>query len=230
MRQEYQNENEISKEHSSIPDEPQLTGVKARTRHLLLSTALRMLEEGWFPSITELANAAGVGRATAYRYFPTQSALVSAVVDESLGPILAWQPKEQTATKRVVELLEFAYPQMLQHEGALRATLQVSLQQWAAERANKLDSNERLIRGHRKKLLALATEPLANALPKNDYQRLQYALSLVYGSEIFMVLKDIWHLELDGIQDVTQWMAKALINQAESDFKNINSDINLVKS
>lgn len=219
MRPLYQNEMEISKSNSPISDEPQLTGVKARTRNLLLSTALRLLEEGWFPSITELANAAGVGRATAYRYFPTQSALVSAVVDESLGPILAWQPKEQTATNRVVELLEFAYPQMLQHEGALRATLQVSLQQWATERANKLDDNERLIRGHRKKLLALATEPLASSLPEKDFQRLQYALSLVYGSEIFMVLKDIWHLELDGIQDVTQWMAKALINQAEADLK-----------
>ncbi|AVF73920.1 MULTISPECIES: TetR/AcrR family transcriptional regulator [Vibrio] len=222
MRQKYQNENGISKSRASVPHETQLTGAKARTWNLLLSTALRMLEDGWFPSITELANAAGVGRATAYRYFPTQSALVSAVVDESLGPILAWQPKEQTATKRVVELLEFAYPQMLQHEGALRATLQVSLQQWAAERANKLEDNELLIRGHRKKLLALATAPLANSLSEKDFQRLQYALSLVYGSEIFMVLKDIWHLELDGIQDVTQWMAKALINQAEADFKNKN--------
>jgi AcrR family transcriptional regulator len=205
--------------HAITATEPPLTGVKARTRHLLLSTALRMLEEGWFPSITELANAAGVGRATAYRYFPTQSALVSAVVDESLGPILAWQPKEETAQNRLVELLTFAYPQMLQHEGALRATLQVSLQQWAADRANKLSHEERLVRGHRKKLLALATEPLANKLPKADYQRLQYALSLVYGSEMFMVLKDIWHLELEGIQDVTQWMVKALVNQAEADLQ-----------
>ncbi|MBD1566176.1 TetR/AcrR family transcriptional regulator [Vibrio sp. S12_S33] len=225
MRQEYQNEIKISKGGNSSVDKP-LTGVKARTRQLLLSTALNMLEEGWFPSITELANAAGVARATAYRYFPTQSALVSAVVDESLGPILSWQPKEKTAEKRMSELLTFAYPRMIEHEGALRATLQVSLQQWAEEKANKQTNDERLIRGHRKKLLALATEPLLDVLPEEDYQRLQYALSLVYGSEIFMVLKDIWGLEYDGIDNVTQWMAKALINQAKTDVKNEDATSN----
>jgi AcrR family transcriptional regulator len=200
-------------------NEPPLNGAKARTRKLLLSIALRMLEEGWFPSISELATAAGVSRATAYRYFPTQSSLVSAVVDESLAPILSWKPTQLTAENRMIELLEFAYPQMLQHEGALRATLQVSLQQWAAERANKNNGEDILVRGHRRKLLELATAPLKDSLNEKEYLRLQHALSLVYGSEIFMVLKDIWHLDIDDIQNVTQWMAKALINQAELDKK-----------
>ncbi|MGF1909322.1 TetR/AcrR family transcriptional regulator [Vibrio kasasachensis] len=217
MKHEYQNETAVSKLKCAPSRQPLLTGAKARTRHLLLSTALNKLEEGWLPSITELAKEAGVARATAYRYFPTQSALVSAVVDESLGPILSWQPTELTAEKRMSELLSFAYPRMLEHEGALRATLQVSLQQWAEEKANKQQNSERLIRGHRKKILALATEPLQDTLPADNYQRLQYALSLVYGSEIFMVLKDIWDLDSSDIDDVTQWMAKALINQAQAD-------------
>jgi AcrR family transcriptional regulator len=216
MRQEYQNETKISKRTQSGVTLP-ITKTKERTRKHLLSTALRMLEEGWTPSITELSIAAEVGRATAYRYFPTQSALMSAVVDESLGPILSWQPQKDLASERVDELLEFAYPQMIKHEGALRATLQVSLQQWAAERAGKSDSNDRIVRGNRKKLLALATAPLADKLSEHDYVRLQQALSLVYGSEIFMVLKDIWHLETKEIQEVTQWMAKALVKQAEID-------------
>lgn len=217
MKHEYQNETAVSKLKCTPSRQPLLTGAKARTRHLLLSTALNKLEEGWLPSITELAKEAGVARATAYRYFPTQSALVSAVVDESLGPILSWQPTELTAEKRMSELLSFAYPRMLEHEGALRATLQVSLQQWAEEKANKQQNSERLIRGHRKKILALATDPLQDTLPADNYQRLQYALSLVYGSEIFMVLKDIWDLDSSDIDDVTQWMAKALINQAQAD-------------
>ena len=60
---------------------------------------------------------------------------------------------------------------------------------------------------------------MQDTLPADNYQRLQYALSLVYGSEIFMVLKDIWNLESDDIGHVTQWMAKALINQAQVDAK-----------
>jgi hypothetical protein len=47
-----------------------------------------------------------------------------------------------------------------------------------------------------------------------------HAFSLIYGSEVFLVLKDIWGLELEGIQDVTQWMAKAILRQAEEDATN----------
>lgn len=47
-----------------------------------------------------------------------------------------------------------------------------------------------------------------------------HAFSLIYGSEVFLVLKDIWGLELGSIQDVTQWMAKAILRQAEEDATN----------
>ena len=198
---------------------PSLTTIKARTRRLLIDTAMSMYEQGTFPSITDVANAAQLSRATAYRYFPTQSALVSAMVDESLGPILAWQPTQPDARQRIAELLSFAYPRMLQHEGVLRAALHLSLQQWAADRSNP-NSEEKLVRGNRKRLLKLAVEPLEGKLSPEALQRVIYSFSLIYGSEVFMVLKDIWHLDDAGIQDVTQWMAKAIIRQAEEDAMN----------
>ncbi|AJJ05444.1 TetR/AcrR family transcriptional regulator [Yersinia pseudotuberculosis] len=213
---------------------PSLTTIRARTRRLLIDTAMSMYERGAFPSITEVASAAQLSRATAYRYFPTQSALVSAMVDESLGPILAWQPTQPDARQRIAELLSFAYPRMLQHEGVLRAALHLSLQQWADARSsdsnnnsndsnnNSNDSNnssneEKLIRGNRKRLLKLAVEPLEGTLAPEALQRVIHAFSLIYGSEVFMVLKDIWHLDEAGIQDVTQWMGKAILLQAETD-------------
>ncbi|AJJ71043.1 TetR/AcrR family transcriptional regulator [Yersinia pseudotuberculosis] len=213
---------------------PSLTTIRARTRRLLIDTAMSMYERGAFPSITEVASAAQLSRATAYRYFPTQSALVSAMVDESLGPILAWQPTQPDARQRIAELLSFAYPRMLQHEGVLRAALHLSLQQWADARSsdsnnNSNDSNnssndsnnssneEKLIRGNRKRLLKLAVEPLEETLAPEALQRVIHAFSLIYGSEVFMVLKDIWHLDEAGIQDVTQWMGKAILLQAETD-------------
>ena len=195
---------------------PSLTTIKARTRRLLIDTAMSMYEQGTFPSITDVANAAQLSRATAYRYFPTQSALVSAMVDESLGPILAWQPTQPDARQRIAELLSFAYPRMLQHEGVLRAALHLSLQQWAADRSNP-NSEEKLVRGNRKRLLKLAVEPLEGKLSPEALQRVIYSFSLIYGSEVFMVLKDIWHLDEAGIQDVTQWMGKAILLQAETD-------------
>ncbi|CNC26564.1 TetR/AcrR family transcriptional regulator [Yersinia intermedia] len=202
---------------------PSLTTIKARTRRLLIDTAMSMYEQGTFPSITDVANAAQLSRATAYRYFPTQSALVSAMVDESLGPILAWQPTQPDARQRIAELLSFAYPRMLQHEGVLRAALHLSLQQWAADRNNP-NSEEKLVRGNRKRLLKLAVEPLEGKLSPEALQRVIYSFSLIYGSEVFMVLKDIWHLDDAGIQDVTQWMGKAILLQAETDAKQAPQD------
>lgn len=202
---------------------PSLTTIKARTRRLLIDTAMSMYEQGIFPSITDVANAAQLSRATAYRYFPTQSALVSAMVDESLGPILAWQPTQPDARQRIAELLSFAYPRMLQHEGVLRAALHLSLQQWAADRSNP-NSEEKLVRGNRKRLLKLAVEPLEGKLSPEALQRVIYSFSLIYGSEVFMVLKDIWHLDDAGIQDVTQWMGKAILLQAETDARQAPQD------
>ncbi len=132
-----------------------------------------------------------------------------------------------TVRYSIAELLSFAYPRMLQHEGVLRAALHLSLQQWADARNsdsnnNSNDSNnssneEKLIRGNRKRLLKLAVEPLEETLAPEALQRVIHAFSLIYGSEVFMVLKDIWHLDEAGIQDVTQWMGKAILLQAETD-------------
>ncbi|MDC9821264.1 TetR/AcrR family transcriptional regulator [Pectobacterium polonicum] len=199
-----------------IERDEKLTSTRAKTRRLLIDTAMNMFDQGIFPSITDVATAAQLSRATAYRYFPTQSALVSAVVGESLGPILAWHPTQPDASERVAELLRFAYPRMLEHEGALRAALHLSLQQWADRRSNRLHTDT-LTRGNRKRLLKIATEPLEGKITPEAQQRVIYALSLIYGSEVFLVLKDIWHLEEDSIQDVTQWVAKAILRQAEED-------------
>ena len=68
------------------------SGTRKRTFNLLVNTALALFEQGAMPSVSELAAEAGVSRATAYRYFPTQSDLIAATVDASLGPILTGAP------------------------------------------------------------------------------------------------------------------------------------------
>ncbi|MBK5074514.1 TetR/AcrR family transcriptional regulator [Budviciaceae bacterium CWB-B4] len=217
MRNDLQNEKKVA----SNEGQPMLTRARARTLNKLISTAMEMLEKGWFPSITELANEAGVSRATAYRYFPTQSALVSTIVDESLGPIQEWRPQQDTVSERISALLSFAYPQMEKHEGALRAALRVSLQQWADLRAQRLDKEtdkEKLfVRGNRKRLVEMAAEPLKNQVAEADLNRMKHAFSLIYGSEVFLVFKDIWNLDSDQIQDIVQWMGKAIVRQVEED-------------
>jgi len=193
------------------PSSPALSHTRALKRERLMNAALAMLEEGWFPSITELANAAEVSRATAYRYFPSQAALVSAVVDASLGPVLNWTPQAAQPTARMAELLQFAYPQMEQHEGALRGALLVSLQQWADAKGGRKKDEPKYVRGNRKVLLGHAVAPLEGSVGAPELARLKQALSLLYGTETLVVLKDIWGLDLEQIQAVTTWMSEALI-------------------
>ena len=57
-----------------------------------------------------------------------------------------------------------------------------------------------MVRGHRIPLLTSAIEPLQRKLGKARAQRLTQALSLVFGTEAFVVLKDIWGLERKGVQ------------------------------
>ena len=66
-------------------------GPRARMQKLMLETADAADAGGRVPSVSDVAEAAEVSRATAYRYFPTQAAMVQAAVDEALGPILGWR-------------------------------------------------------------------------------------------------------------------------------------------
>ncbi|MBG6037565.1 TetR/AcrR family transcriptional regulator [Proteus cibarius] len=196
-----------------------MSGTRKRTHQLLVTTALGLFEQGMLPTVSELAAHAGVSRATAYRYFPTQSDLISATVDASLAPIIAWTPTpEDNTQQRITELLNLAYPQMFKHEGALRGALQVSLQQWAKERQSSEYAEKRFIRGHRKEILLKVIEPLKSRYPQEMWDKVIKSFSLIYGSEVFLVMKDIWKMDDQQVIDMTQWMAKAILNQAKSDY------------
>lgn len=193
-------------------------GTRKRTYVLLVTTALELFEKGAMPSVSELALEAGVSRATAYRYFPTQSDLITATVNESLGPILTWRPQSEKTEERIDELLTFAFPRMFEHEGALRAALQASLQQWAQGRSAPQElKSKQFERGNRKDILAMVTTPMKSEYPQEIVDKVIKAFSVIYGSEIFLVLKDIWKMDNQQVIELAQWMAKAIMNQAVAD-------------
>ncbi|AXG41555.1 TetR family transcriptional regulator [Photorhabdus laumondii subsp. laumondii] len=193
------------------------TGTRKKTYTLLINAALALFEQRAIPSVSELAMHAGVSRATAYRYFPTQSDLIDAIVGASLGPILTWKPASEKTEERITELLDFAYPRMFQYEGALRAALLVSLQQWAQGCLSEGKQEKKLVRGHRKDILAMVVEPLKGHFPPDILENVIRSFSLIYGSEVFLVMKDIWQMDNAEIIEITKWMAKAIINQAHRD-------------
>ncbi|UWU13178.1 TetR/AcrR family transcriptional regulator [Rhizobium sullae] len=189
-------------------------GPRARTRKLMLETATRLMQSGITPSVSEVAEAAEVSRATAYRYFPSQAALVHAVVDEALGPILDWSSDSPDAHTRVADLLATAMPRIDEFEATFKAALKLSLDQWAQRQAGTLGNEPLFTRGHRVGLLESATAPLQGTVPPESRERLAQALSLVFGVEVLVVLKDIWGLTSENAQSVAEWAAKALVEAA----------------
>ena len=189
-------------------------GPRARTRRLMLDTASRLMQAGATPSVSEVAEAAGVSRATAYRYFASQAALVQAVVDEGLGPILTWHSTTTDPRRRVAELLDTSMPRIEAFEATFKAALKLSLDQWARRQAGTLGAEPAFTRGHRVDLLKDAIAPLKGTLSGAGFERLAQALSLVFGVEVLIVLKDIWGLDGSETLSVAQWAARSLIEAA----------------
>lgn len=183
-------------------------------RRLLVETATRLMQEGVTPSVSEAAEAAGVSRATAYRYFPSQAALVQAVVDQGLGPILTWRSNRKDAQDRVRDLIGTSLPRINAFEATFKAALKLSLDQWARSQAGTLGSEQPFTRGHRIDLLKDAIAPLRERLTPAAFERLAQGLSLAFGVEALVVLKDIWGLDGVETEKVAQWAAAAMVREA----------------
>ena len=204
---------EVSRQQPPTIDDVE-RGPRARTRRLMLETATRLMQGGATPSVSEAAEAAGVSRATAYRYFPSQAALIQAVVDEGLGPILTWRSDSADPEARVADLIDTSLPRIEEFEATFKAALKLSLDQWARRQAGTLGTEPQFTRGHRVDLLRDAMAPLRGKLAPRQFDRLSQALSLVFGVEVLIVLKDIWGLDGERTRAVAQWAAATLVRGA----------------
>ena len=189
-----------------------VTGVKPATVRLLLDTAMDLIRaDGHIPSVAEVAVRSGVSRATAYRCFGSRSALITAVVEASLGPLRTPRSDNPDGRARVRELFTETFPRFKEFEAQLRAAALLSLEQWGLERAGLLEEVP-YRRGHRIGILAHAIAPLA--LPRALHERLHRALSVVYGIEPYVIQKDLWGLPDQEVERIALWMAETLIDAA----------------
>jgi len=196
---------------------PPERGVKASTFKLLVDTAMTLIQQtGHIPSVVEVAVRANVSRATAYRYFPSRSALTTTVIDASLGPVRQLAPDGRGGRERVQELFKSTFPRFKEFEAELRAAAQLALEQWALERAGLLEE-EPYRRGHRVRILEHAIAPLAPDLTSATRDRLHQGLSVIYGIEAYVILKDIWGVGDRDLERTVLWMADALVDAALRD-------------
>src|SRR5207249_4288778 len=131
---------------------------KARTYQALVEAAITFIREGQDFSVAEVADAAQVGRTTAYTYFPTKEALfaqaVALFVVRADYKDLAEQLHESTdVIERVNAVVAASDASIARHEEQHRALLRVSLQ------SEDVDGNPRRT-AFRQKRLAEALIPV----------------------------------------------------------------------
>jgi AcrR family transcriptional regulator len=172
-----------------------------------------MARHGKIASVAEIAAAAGISRATAYRYFPSHSSLISAIVERSLGPVRRFESSKRDGRERIRDLFGKTFPRFREFEPQLRAALQLAMEHWAREKSGTL-SEEPYRRGHRVSILSRAAVPLEDEMGARAYDRLLKALSVIYGIESYVVLKDIWGASDAEVAMISRWMADALVDAA----------------
>jgi AcrR family transcriptional regulator len=195
----------------SVPDLG--AGKRGRVFKRLLAEAVALVRRGRIPSVAEVAQSAGVSRATAYRYFPSRSKLVSAVIAEALAPVQRAVPQSGDPKERLHALLDRTYSRFAEYEPHMRAALQLALEHQSLEAAGLLEE-EPFRRGQRTEILATTMAPLKPKLKPAAYQRLLKALAVVYGIEPMVILKDICGASDRETEAVVRWMMDALVDAA----------------
>ncbi len=189
-------------------------GARAQKHRLLLETAIALIQTaGHVPTVAEVAQRCGVSRATAYRYFPSRGALIVAVMDASLGPVRKFASRHPDGPSRVRDVFENTFPRFREYEAQMRAAVQLSLEHWAKERAGLLEEQP-FKRGFRVRIMEDAIAPMAARLSPAHHVRLHQALTVIYGIETWVILKDIWGLSDRAVEKTALWMADALVNAA----------------
>jgi AcrR family transcriptional regulator len=180
--------------------------------------ARKLLLDGKVPSIADAAEHAGVSRATAYRYFPTQGALVKEAVDDVLVTGRgAWEEQLGDAgelTERVERYISLVFALMRENEALMRGSLLLALEQWAKVQAGEELGEEPIKRGGRLEAIAATLEPFTEELDDDARRRLSVALSMVVGIEARVIFRDIWQLDEDEAQQISLWMARVLAEAA----------------
>lgn len=183
--------------------------------------ARKLLLEGKVPSIADAAQEAQVSRATAYRYFPTQGALVKEAVDDVLvSGRAAWEQRLGDAgelTERVERYVSLVFGLMQENEALMRGSLLLALEQWAKAQAGEELGEEPMKRGGRIEAIAATLEPFTETLGDDAIRRLSVALSVVVGIESHVIFRDIWGLDEDEARAISLWMTRVLAEAAANE-------------
>jgi hypothetical protein len=181
---------------------------KARTRDALVTATRELLASGVTPTVEEAATKGSISRTTAYRYFPTQHALLLAAYPEiEKESVLGDDPPTDVGARFDIVFTEMAR-QVTDNEITLRAMLRLSLET-PSKRGELL-----LRRGRRRTWIADALAPLRANMPRADFDRLVLAVAVATGIETFVWLTDIAGQSRSQALKIMRFSAQTLLDAA----------------
>lgn len=182
---------------------------KRRTRDALIVAARDLVATGETPTVERAAAAASISRATAYRYFPNQHALLAAAHPETA--VTSLLPEDAPADPLArLEIVVDAYTTMiLSTEAQQRTMLRLSLEADPAKRSQLPLRQGRIVRW-----IEEALAPLRDRMTEDDVRRLAIAIRSATGIEALAWLTDVAGLSSDDATLVLRWSARALLRSA----------------
>ena len=179
----------------------------------MIDAAARLVREGASPSVTEVADAAGVSRATAYRYFPTQESLLAEVIVPDLEAALASEALPEAVEARFEAAFTTIWSSYAANETAYRTVLRRGLERPPGGSVEREETEQaRSIRaGRRVRWLRNALAPARERMDEGSFERLVAAVCLCVGIESLVVLRDVCGLDAGEAEEVARWAAFALL-------------------
>ena len=202
---------------------PERGNQRYRTRKDLITAAAALMRDGRNPSLEEVAEAARVSRATAYRYFPNVGQLlVEASFDLAVPDgeaVFAGDPSG--CPEERVDRAEAAMHRMVfDNEASLRLMLASTL---ARAAAGERHDGVPLRQNRRTPLIEAALAPARARFDAAGYERLRAALALVFGPEAMVVFRDVLQVDGETAREVKSWAARALVRAALQDAQAVSA-------
>jgi AcrR family transcriptional regulator len=197
----------------SIPYEQDgRTAQKRRTRDALTAAARQVVARGDTPTVEAAAEAAGISRATAYRYFPNQRALLVAAHPETGAVSLLPEDAPDDVAARLDLVIDAFTRSLLDNEAQQRTMLRLSLEASPAERAQLP-----LRQGRGIAWIEEALTPLRPELSDAAIHRLAIAIRSATGVEALVWLTDVGGLSRADAVELMRWSARGLLQSARVD-------------
>lgn len=171
---------------------------------MLVAAGEELLGEGARLTVPAVASRAGVSRATAYRYFPTAETLVVELslrgARGALAQVDVTRLRDRPLPDATEELVRHLAHWAFDHEPGLRHLLWASL----------LPDRPTPRPGHRRQWIRELLEPVRDQLDPVDHQRLSAALTLLFGVDPVVCLRDIAGLDRDEAVETLVWAGRRL--------------------